>query len=284
MGSTVSQKVSNLPGKSQHWKYLQELEPDVRTEIVKKIIQNVFTDNDDNTYSSTINNLDDLKNSIARAIRAVAAEDPRFKPTSKTIINFLVDRLANKELLGNVKYTTDDGENIILDKDVTQKDVKNALNKALSSEPLEGENDDADGDEDIQDNEVEHEDDSTESKLVFNPREEYWLNDFDSIPSGTLSGDIEVVYRRISGLSGDAHKGEVFVNMLKRSDTKPYFLQKLLDLGVLEPSESEIRNVGDTEGFDEPEEDFVRRYTSSGLNDLRGSSPASRFGGEDVFG
>ena len=70
MGATVSQKISELPGKSQHWKYLQELTPEVRADIVEKVIRNVFTDNDDNTYSSNIDNISDLKQAVEECLES----------------------------------------------------------------------------------------------------------------------------------------------------------------------------------------------------------------------
>lgn len=134
--SDVNKKVSDLPGKSQHWSPLQKLDPEIREKIVTAIIKKVFPDNEENTYSLTIDNIEDLRNTIQIAIKEVAADNPEFKASSKWAAKFLADRLANKELFGNVKYTTTDGEKAVK-RDVTQKEVRKALNKALEEKPRE---------------------------------------------------------------------------------------------------------------------------------------------------
>ena len=134
--SKISKKIEELPGQSQHWGPLQKLSPEIRQQIVKAIIQNVFPDNDENTYSIAIDTPQQLKAAIADAVKEVALENPEFKASSKWAAKFLADRLSNKDLLGNVKYTTMSGEETIK-KDVTQKEVKQALNKALEEAPAQ---------------------------------------------------------------------------------------------------------------------------------------------------
>ena len=124
----VAQKVKELPGKSQHWGPLQKLDQKAREEITAAIIKKVFADNDENTYSLAVDNMEQLKSAISSAIREVAADHPEFKATSKWAAKFLSDRLANKELLGNVVFTSTSGEKLAK-KDVTQKEVKKALNE-----------------------------------------------------------------------------------------------------------------------------------------------------------
>ena len=138
MTSKVTKKLEELPGKSQHWGPLQKLSPETRGEIVKAIIKNVFADNDENTYSTTIDNPEQLKDAVKSAIKAVAEQNPEFKASGKWAVQFLADRLANKELLGNVKYTTMSGDDI-LQKDATQKEIKQALRKALEQAPAKEE-------------------------------------------------------------------------------------------------------------------------------------------------
>lgn len=138
MTSKVAKKLEELPGKSQHWGPLQKLSPETRGEIVKAIIKNVFADNDENTYSTTIDNPEQLKDAVKSAIKAVAEQNPEFKASGKWAVQFLADRLANKELLGNVKYTTMSGDDI-LQKDATQKEIRQALRKALEQAPAKEE-------------------------------------------------------------------------------------------------------------------------------------------------
>ena len=282
MGDTISQKVSDLPGSSQHWKYLQQLSADVRKDIVKKIIQNVFTDNEDNTYSLSIDNVGDLKTAIVAAIKRVSETNPEFKATSGTIIKFLADRLANKELLGNVKYTTARGEDIVLDKDVTQQDVKNALKKALSPDSLE----DGDSVEDSDGTESNEEEPSEVSatKQSYDPSRDYYLKKYEEIKSGTLKGDLQVAYDRLESFSGEVHSGSEFAKILKNNNLPISFLRQLFELDVLELADDDLPNAGDTKGFDETERDYMERITKGAREDYDRSSPASRFGGEDVFG
>jgi hypothetical protein len=217
MGSSterIVKKVSELPGKSQHWQYLQNLNPEIREEIVKEIIKHVFSDNEDNTYSSTIDNVSDLKEAIKDAIVKVASQNPeKFKATSKTIIGFLADRLANKELLGNVKFTTRDGDETVLNKKVTQKQVRAALNKALSGEEVEGSSE-------------KQTTSPVSAKAEFKANKDYYLKTYEEIPSGTLTGDLSVAYDRLSVVSGEVHSGSKFVDVLKRSNMGPHFLKQ----------------------------------------------------------
>ena len=277
MGDKISQKVSDLPGNSQHWKYLQQMSADVRKDIVKKIIQNVFTDNEDNTYSLSIDNVGDLKTAIIAAIKRVSETNPEFKATSSTIIKFLADRLANKELLGNVKYTTARGEDIVLDKDVTQQDVKNALKRALSPDSVE------DGDSEQEEPSTEPSEVSS-SKQSYNPSKDYYLKKYEEIKSGTLKGDLQVAYDRLEAFSGEVHSGSEFAKILKNSNLPLSFLRQLFDLDILELADEDLPDAGDTKGFDETEQDYMERITKGAREDYDKSSPASRFGGEDVFG
>ena len=138
MGAAVAKKVPSE--KSQHWGPIQKLDDSTRTEIINAIISNVFTDNENNTYSSIIDNAEELKNAIKDAIKEVASSNSTFAKalgSGKWAVQFLADRLSNKELLGNVKYTTAGGETV--KQDATQKEIKAALNKALEKAPTEAE-------------------------------------------------------------------------------------------------------------------------------------------------
>lgn len=269
MGSSaekVVKKVLELPGKSQHWQYLQNLNPDIREEIVREIIKNVFSDNEDNTYSSTIDNVSDLKEAIKDAIAKVASENPeKFKATSKTIIGFLADRLANKELLGNVKFTTRDGDET-LDKKVTQKQVRAALNKVLAGEEMEGSSEKPTMS-------------PTPRKAEFAVNKDYYLKTYEEIPSGTLTGDLSVAYDRLSVVSGEVHSGSKFVNVLRNSNMGPHFLKQLFAAGILEEIGEENVDSSDSEGFNEPESDYMERITRGAREDFRSSDLNPKYGG-----
>lgn len=128
MTSAVSKKVGELTGKSQHWSPLQKLDATKRDEIIRAIINNVFTEKG-NTYTPMADDRNQLKELIKSAIVKTTKDFPEFKAGGKWAVQFLADRLANEELLGKVKYTTEGGDEI--KKDVTQKEITAALNKAL---------------------------------------------------------------------------------------------------------------------------------------------------------
>jgi molybdopterin biosynthesis enzyme MoaB len=129
MTSAVGKKIEELPGKSQHWGPLQKLSSEDRSKIIRAIINNVFTEKE-NTYTPMADDRDQLKELIKSAIVKATKDHPEFKAGGKWAVQFLADRLANEELLGKVKYTTEGGEEI--KKNVTQKEINAALNKVLS--------------------------------------------------------------------------------------------------------------------------------------------------------
>jgi hypothetical protein len=132
MTRAVATKLHELPGKSQHWGPLQKLSPEDRQKIIRAIINNVFTERD-NTYTPMADDKNQLKELIKSAIVQTAKDHPVFKEGGKWAVQFLADRLSNEELLGKVKYTTETGKE--LKQDVTQKEFKAALNKALEDAP-----------------------------------------------------------------------------------------------------------------------------------------------------
>jgi len=273
MGATVAKKISELPGKSQHWAALQKLSEEDRAKVVQSIIETVFADNDEHTYSLSIDDPAQLKEAIKDAIKSVSKEIPEFEiGEGKWAVQFLADRLSNKELLGKVKYTTSSGEDVV-DKKMTQKEVKQALRKALE-EPL------ADGSGEDDEEEIELEDEEVTSETVsYSPRAEYYLKTYKEIPSGKLSGDIRVAYDRLSGMSGEVHSGLGFVNQLKKSGLGERQVKQLLDLGILEPADSDVSDVGDTEGFKETEEEYIDRITRAAREDYRSADLNPKYGG-----
>lgn len=278
MTGKISKKIEELPGKSQHWAPLQKLSPEDRAKVVQAIIKNVFADNDENTYSMAIDNPDQLKDAIKDAISSVADEIPEFKAGGKWAVQFLADRLSNKELLGNVKYTTMGGEEIV-DKEVTQKEVKQALRKALEKPLVDGNGEEGEEEEAVE-AEVEAEtEEETAKKASFNPRSDYYLKSYDEMPSGKLDGDVRVAYDRLSGMSGEVHSGADFVKQLQKSGLGARQFNQLLDLGILEPADEEIIDAGDTEGFKETEEEYIDRITRAAREDYRSADLNPKYGG-----
>jgi len=129
MEKAVNKKVEELPGKSQHWGPLQKLSAGDRERIIRSIIKTVFPEKG-NTHTPMADNKEQLKELIKSAITKATKDHSEFKAGGKWAVQFLADRLANEELLGKVKYTTEGGKEI--KNDVTQKEMKAALNAALA--------------------------------------------------------------------------------------------------------------------------------------------------------
>jgi hypothetical protein len=266
----IAKKIEDLPTKSQHWGPLQKLSPEARMVIIKNIIRYIFEDNDENTYSLAINNEDDLKTAIELAVRKAANQNPEFKAKGKWAIKFLVDRLSNKELLGNVKYTTEAGKEIVSDKDITQAEVKIALKKAIEK-----------ADEDILDhksNVSPHKEEESQSSLhEYNPRAEYYLKKYEEIISGSLKEDLRAVYERVSGLGGETLTGKEFVSFFERYGFGIKEVKQLLKANVLEPAETEVI-AGDSKGFDIPEDEYIDSLTKDARRDYEEAGFKSRYG------
>jgi len=144
MTKAAVDKVRALSKPSQHYGPLQKLNDNDRSRIVRAIIDAVFTERG-NTYTPMADDKDELKDLIKAAIIKVSKDTelststeggPKFKAESKWAVQFLADRLAHEDLLGKVKYTTEDGKE--LKKTVTQKEMKAALDAAL--EDTKGQN------------------------------------------------------------------------------------------------------------------------------------------------
>ena len=162
----------------------------------------------------------------------------------------------------------------VADKEMTQKEVNQALRKALE-EPLVDGNGEEDEEEDL---EVEAEKE-VEKNVSYNPRADYYLKTYEEMPSGKLSGDARVAYDRLSGMSGEVHSGADFVKELAKSGLGARQVNQLLDLGVLEPADEEVSDVGDTEGFKETEEDYIDRITRAAREDFRSSDLNPKYSG-----
>lgn len=113
-----------------HWAPLQKLSDEDRNKVLEEIFKEVFSEKE-NTYAPTVDSPEDLHGAIQSAIQAVSARTG-LKASGKWAAKFLSDRLMTL-LKNKVKYTTSGGEE--LQKDMTQKEFKQALNKALEEAP-----------------------------------------------------------------------------------------------------------------------------------------------------
>ena len=128
-GGAVKHVKSGVPeGEAKgHWAPLQKLSPEDRETVLNAIFKEVFSEKE-NTYAPTSDSPEELRDAMQSAIQKVSGSTA-LKASGKWAAKFLADRLMTL-LKGKVKYTTSaEGEE--LQKDVTQKEMKQALNAAL---------------------------------------------------------------------------------------------------------------------------------------------------------
>lgn len=114
-----------------HWAPLQKLTDSDRNAVLEEIFKEVFSERE-NSYAPTIDNPEELHTAIQSAIQTVSNRTG-LKASGKWAAKFLADRLMTL-LKNKVKYTTAGGEES-LQKEMTQKEFKQALNKALEEAP-----------------------------------------------------------------------------------------------------------------------------------------------------
>lgn len=126
--------LSNVPAGEPkgHWAPLQKLSPEDREKVLDAILQKVFTEKG-NTLSPNTDNANELKSAIASAVKQVSGETA-LKASGNYAAKFLSDRIMTL-LKSTVKYTTGGGEE--LNKDMTQKEFKKALDQAITKQSVE---------------------------------------------------------------------------------------------------------------------------------------------------
>lgn len=114
-----------------HWAPLQKLSNEDREAVLGEIFKEVFSEKE-NTYAPTVDNPEELHGAIQSAIQSVSGKTG-LKASGKWAAKFLADRIMTL-LKNNVKYTTSSGVES-LQKEMTQKEFKQALSKALEEAP-----------------------------------------------------------------------------------------------------------------------------------------------------
>jgi len=100
----------------------------------------------------------------------------------------------------------------------------------------------------------------------FKPSRDYYLKNREEIPAGTLKGDLEAIYDRLSGIAGEVTSGADIEKTLRKGGTEQgrisSYIRKLIEVGALEPAEEEGAGKGGSFA-DQPEEDMrdVERST-----------------------
>jgi hypothetical protein len=135
LGGTIKHVKGGVPeGDAKgHWAPLQKLSSEDRETVLSEIFKEVFSEKE-NTYAPTVDNPKELHGAIQSAIQSVSNRTG-LKASGKWAAKFLADRIMTL-LKNNVKYTSAGGEETI-QKEVTQKEFKQALNKALQDAPKE---------------------------------------------------------------------------------------------------------------------------------------------------
>jgi hypothetical protein len=133
LGGTVKHVQKGVPeGEAKgHWAPLQKLSSEDREKVLDEIFKEVFSEKE-NTYAPTVDNPKELHGAIQTAIQNVSNRTG-LKASGKWAAKFLADRIMTL-LKNNVRYTSAGGEETI-QKEVTQKEFKQALNKALEQAP-----------------------------------------------------------------------------------------------------------------------------------------------------
>lgn len=116
-----------------HWAPLQKLSAEDRETVLQQIFKEVFSEKG-NTYAPTVDNAKELHDAIKTAVQKVSGTTG-LKAAGNWAAKFLADRILTL-LKNNVKYTTAGSEEVV-QKDMTQKEFKQALNKALQEAPAE---------------------------------------------------------------------------------------------------------------------------------------------------
>ena len=150
-----------------HWAPLQKLSPEDREKVVDAILNKVFTERG-NTFSPNTDNAEELKSAIASAVKEVSGETS-LKASGNYAAKFLSDRIMTL-LKSTVKYTTDGGEE--LNKDVTQKEFKKALDQAISKKEAPAETEETEG---------ETKETSSEAEMVYTKAADLDSDDSDLI-------------------------------------------------------------------------------------------------------
>jgi len=135
LGGAVKHIKAGVPeGEAKgHWAPLQKLSNEDREAVLGEIFKEVFSEKE-NTYAPTVDNPEELHGAIQSAIQNVSGKTG-LKASGKWAAKFLADRIMTL-LKNNVKYTTSSGVES-LQKEMTQKEFKQALSKALEEAPEE---------------------------------------------------------------------------------------------------------------------------------------------------
>jgi membrane carboxypeptidase/penicillin-binding protein len=135
LGGAVKHIKSGIPqGKPKgHFAPLQKLSSEDQDKVLEQIFKEVFSEKE-NTYAPTVDSPEELHGAIQTAIQKISGST-ELKAAAKYASKFLADRMMTL-LKNNVKYTSSSGVES-LQKEMTQKEFKQALKQALEEAPKE---------------------------------------------------------------------------------------------------------------------------------------------------
>jgi hypothetical protein len=122
---------------------------------------------------------------------------------------------------------------------------------------------------------------------------DYYIKTRDEIKSGTLTRELEPIYSRIEGMSGQESTGSDIEDRLRKAGTESgkisRYIKDLIKAGVIEPSETAKSSdeIAALEGGDEDmsrvEQDTFDKLYSHAFRDYKGAggAPAGQFAGEE---
>lgn len=101
----------------------------------------------------------------------------------------------------------------------------------------------------------------TAATPTYSSNKDFYLKTREELPSGTLQGDLDVIYNRLESMSGSVTTGKDLEKALEQSGTErgriSSYLRKMVETGVLEPSEEEEAN-GDIAALEPDDEDMEK--------------------------
>jgi hypothetical protein len=199
---------------------------DVIDKISKALYDKVFPGgvnpaNSEDQYRNAI------KDALAEVIADIKDENPELKVPGADAVKGYTARVISQLGQAVKEYGSK----------VSPEKVKSAVVSAEEGDASE------DSEVEVSDEAPEVEKPAKAAPASYNPRRDYYLKNREEIPSGTLKGDLDVIYDRLSGIAGEVVTGEDIENTLRKSGTEQgkitSYLRKLVDAGVLEPAAEE---------------------------------------------
>jgi hypothetical protein len=225
-----------------------------KEEVVKNISKSLYDKVFGETGVNPANSEEEYRSSIADALTDIIQEIKVGHPDAKIPGAAAIRGYTSRVISGLATATKEFGEK------ATETDVESAVEEASAEEVEVGSTEEGPvAEKPVQSG-------KPSAPASFKAGRDYYLKNREEIPAGTLKGDLQAIYDRLSGIAGEVTTGSDIEKALRKGGTDQgriaSYLRKLVEVGVLEPAEEEGGGKG--EGFaDQPEEDMrsVERST-----------------------